>query len=413
MTAAAPTQPTGMERAVNFGRRILMSEYLILYLCIAMFVGLYILSPTVATPRNISNLLSNMWPLLVIAVGQTFVLIIAGIDLSQGAVVSLASVVGAAFVAQSAQPIVFSKSPLWGVMLFEDGAILHDSIVGLPVALVAMLVVGAAFVAQSAQPIVFSKSPLWGVMLFEDGAILHDSIVGLPVALVAMLVVGLLIGAFNGIAVAFARIPPFMVTLVTSMFVSALAIYLVKTENIIDLPHEFGVIGDDFALPVLSDLEFFSIAMVIAIGISLVAHYVLSRSIFGRWLYGIGNNPRAALVSGVPVKKVIVATYIFSSVCAAAASIIYTARVDQGRPTLGAPLLLDIIAAVVIGGTSLFGGRGKIMWTVFGVIFLVLLGNALSLLNVPFFYVAIVKGSVILLAALLDVVRRRLALQQV
>jgi ribose/xylose/arabinose/galactoside ABC-type transport system permease subunit len=364
MTAAAPTQPTGMERAISFGKRILMSEYLILYLCIAMFVGLYLVSPTVATPRNISNLLSNMWPLLVIAVGQTFVLIIAGIDLSQGAVVSLASVVG------------------------------------------------AAFVAQSAQPIVFSKSPLWGVMLFEDGAILHDSVIGLPVALMAILVVGLLIGAFNGIAVAFARIPPFMVTLVTSMFVAAMAIYLVKTENIIDLPHEFGVIGDDFALPVLSDLEFFSIAMAIAIGISVVAHYVLSRSIFGRWLYGIGHNPRAAIVSGVPVKKVIVATYIFSSVCAAAASIIYTARVDQGRPTLGAPLLLDIIAAVVIGGTSLFGGRGKIIWTVFGVVFLVLLGNALSLLNVPFFYVAIVKGSVILLAALLDVVRRRLALQQ-
>ncbi len=364
MTAAAPTQPSGMERAANFGKRILMSEYLILYLCIVMFVGLYILSPTVATPRNISNLLSNMWPLLVIAVGQTFVLIVAGIDLSQGAVVSLSSVVG------------------------------------------------AAFIAESVQPIVFKKSPLWDVLLFEEGAILSDSITGIPVAIIAMLGVGLLIGAFNGVAVAFGRIPPFMVTLVTSMFIGALAIYLVKTENIIDLPDAFSVIGDDFALPVLSDLEFFSIAMIIAIGIAILAHLVLSRSIFGRWLYSIGNNPRAALVSGVPVKKVIVATYMFSSVCAAAASIIYTARVEQGRPTLGAPLLLDIIAAVVIGGTSLFGGRGKILWTVFGVIFLVLLGNALSLLNVPFFYVAIVKGSVILLAALLDVVRRRLALQQ-
>ena len=361
MTAAAPT--SAMDRIGGMAKRILMSEYLILYLCIAMFVGLYLMSPTVASPRNISNLLSNMWPLLVIAVGQTLVLIIAGIDLSQGAVVSLSSVVG------------------------------------------------AAFIAQSAQPIVFSKSPLWGVMLFEDGAILHDSAVGIPVAIIAMLGVGLIIGALNGMAVAFARIPPFMVTLVTSMFVGALAIYLVKTENIIDLPDAFSVIGDDFAIG-FDGLEFFSIAMVIAIGISVVAHFLLSRSIFGRWLYGIGHNPRAALVSGVPVKKVIVATYIFSSVCAAAASIIYTARVDQGRPTLGAPLLLDIIAAVVIGGTSLFGGRGKIIWTVFGVVFLVLLGNALSLLNVPFFYVAIVKGSVILLAALLDVVRRRLALQQ-
>jgi ribose/xylose/arabinose/galactoside ABC-type transport system permease subunit len=360
----ATTQPTGSERALNFGKRVLMSEYLILYLCIAMFVGLYFVSPTVASPTNISNLLSNMWPLLVIAVGQTFVLIIAGIDLSQGAVVSVTSVIG------------------------------------------------AAFIAESVQPIVFKKSPLWGTMLFEDGAILSDTIVGIPVAIVAMLLVGLAIGAFNGAAVAYIRIPPFMVTLVTSMFVGALAIFLVKTENIINLPDAFSVIGDDFALPVLSDLEFFSIAMLIAIGISVVAHLVLSRSIFGRWLYGIGNNPRASVVSGVPVKKVIVATYMFSSFCAAAASIIYTARVDQGRPTLGAPLLLDIIAAVVIGGTSLFGGRGKILWTVFGVVFLVLLGNALSILNVPFFYVAIVKGSVILLAALLDVVRRRLALQQ-
>ena len=362
MTAAVA--PSAMHRLGSVARRILMSEYLILYLCIAMFVGLYLMSPTVATPRNISNLLSNMWPLLVIAVGQTLVLIIAGIDLSQGAVVSLASVVG------------------------------------------------AAFIAQSAQPIVFSKSPLWEVMLYEDGAILHDSAIGVPVAIIAMLGVGLLIGAFNGIAVAFARIPPFMVTLVTSMFVAALAIYLVKTENIIDLPDSFSVIGTSFSIGI-DGLQFFSIAMVIAIGISLFAHFLLSRSIFGRWLYGIGTNPRASLVSGVPVKKVIVATYIFSSVCAAAASIIYTARVDQGRPTLGAPLLLDIIAAVVIGGTSLFGGRGKIIWTVFGVVFLVLLGNALSLLNVPFFYVAIVKGSVILLAALLDVVRRRVALQQV
>ncbi len=355
MTAAV--QASGMDRALSLGRRILMSEYLILYLCIAMFAGLYLVSPTVATPYNITNLLSNMWPLLVIAVGQTFVLIIAGIDLSQGAVVSLASVVG------------------------------------------------AAFIAESANPIVFRKSPLWDLFLFQDGAILHDSVLGIPVAIIAMLVVGLLIGAFNGIAVAFARIPPFMVTLVTSMFVAALAIYLVKSENIIDLPDGFALIGDDFG--------FFSIAMGIAISVAVVAHLILSRAIFGRWLYGIGNNPRAALVSGVPVKKVIVATYIFSSFCAAAASIIYTSRVQQGRPTLGEPLLLDIIAAVVIGGTSLAGGRGKIIWTVFGVIFLVLLGNALSLLNVPYFYIAIVKGSVILFAALLDVVRRRLALQQV
>ena len=355
MTAIA--QVSAADRVIGAARRILMSEYLILYLCIAMFAGLYLISPTVATPYNITNLLSNMWPLLILAVGQTFVLIIAGIDLSQGAVVSLASVVG------------------------------------------------AAFIAESANPIVFRKSPIWEILLFEDGAILHDSVLGVPVAVIAMLAVGLVIGAFNGIAVAYARIPPFMVTLVASMFVSALAIYVVKSENIIDLPDAFHLIGDDFG--------FFSVALVIAVFIAVGAHLVLSRGVFGRWLYSIGHNPRAAVVSGVPVKKVIVATYVFSALCAAAASVIYTSRVSQGRPTMGETLLLDIIAAVVIGGTSLAGGRGKIMWTVFGVIFLTLLGNALSLLNVTYFYIAIVKGSVILVAALLDVVRRRLALQQV
>jgi ribose/xylose/arabinose/galactoside ABC-type transport system permease subunit len=241
-------------------------------------------------------------------------------------------------------------------------------------------------------------------MLFEDGAILHDSVLGVPVALGAMLLVGLAIGLLNGAAVAYARIPAFMVTLVASMFVSALAIYFVKSENIIDLPDSFAVIGEGSG--------FLSIAMGIALVVALVAHLVLSRNIFGRWLYSVGANPRAATVSGVPVKKVIVATYAFSATCAALASIIYSSRVHQGRPTMGETLLLDIIAAVVIGGTSLAGGRGKIMWTVFGVIFLTLLSNALSLLNVTYFHIAIVKGSVILFAALLDVMRRRLALQE-
>jgi ribose/xylose/arabinose/galactoside ABC-type transport system permease subunit len=353
----AITQTSGMARLGALVRRVLMSEYLILYLCIAMFAGLYLVSPTVASPYNLGNLLSNMWPLLILAVGQTFVLIIAGIDLSQGAVVSLVSVIG------------------------------------------------ASFIAQSANPIVFRKSPIWDLMLFEDGAILHDSILGIPVAIAAMLLVGLAIGLANGVAVAYARIPPFMVTLVASMFVSAMAIYYVKSENIIDLPDAFAVIGEGSG--------FLSIAMVMALVVAIGAHLVLSGSIFGRWLYGLGSNPRAAVVSGIPVKKVIIATYAFSATCAAVASIIYTSRVHQGRPTMGETLLLDIIAAVVIGGTSLAGGRGKIVWTVFGVIFLTLLGNALSLLNVPFFYVAIVKGSVILFAALLDVVRRRLALQRV
>jgi ribose/xylose/arabinose/galactoside ABC-type transport system permease subunit len=336
-------------------RRILMSEYLILYLCIALFVLLNIWVPVIRSEYNLSNLLSNIWPLFAVAIGQTFVLIIAGIDLSQGAVISLTSVIGASFIATTVDPVVFEKSPLWGVLLFEDGALLAGS-----------------------------------------GA-------GLVVAIGAMLMVGLAVGFLNGVAISFARIPPFMVTLVTSMFCGALAIFLVKSENIINLPEEFTGIGHDTG--------FITAAMIIAVSLAILAQLVLSRTMFGRWLYAIGTNMRASVVSGVPARKVVILTYMFSGFCAAIASIIYSSRMGMGRPTLGDPLLLDIIGGVVIGGTSLAGGRGKIVWTFFGVVFLSLLGNALSLLNVPFFYIEIVKGSVILFAALIDVARRRIALQ--
>jgi ribose/xylose/arabinose/galactoside ABC-type transport system permease subunit len=99
---------------------------------------------------------------------------------------------------------------------------------------------------------------------------------------------------------------------------------------------------------------------------------------------------------------------MFSGFCAAVASIIYSSRMEMGRPTLGAPFLLDIVGGAVIGGSSLSGGKGKVLWTFFGVLFLSLLGNALSLLNVPFFWIEIVKGSVILVAALIDVTRTRI-----
>lgn len=333
-------------------RRLLLSEYFILYLCIALFAVLIPFIPVIATPYNLSNLFSNIWPLYAVAIGQTFVLIIAGIDLSQGAIISLTSVIGASLIASSVDPAVFGQSPMWGKLLFEDGAIL-------------------------------AHTPL-----------------GVPIALIAMLAIGLLIGLINGSIIAYARIPAFMVTLVTQFFFAALAIYFVKSENIINLPKGFTSIGADSGI--------LSIPLVLTVLLAVLSQFVLSRTMFGRWLYSVGTNVRAAVVSGVPQRKVIVLTYMFSGFCAALASIIYSSRMEMGRPTLGAPFLLDIVGGAVIGGSSLSGGKGKVLWTFFGVMFLSLLGNALSLLNVPFFWIEIVKGSVILVAALIDVTRTRI-----
>ncbi|MCG3209009.1 MAG: Ribose import permease protein RbsC [Anaerolineae bacterium] len=337
----------------QFLRRLLLSEYFVLYLSIIYFVVLWPVVPRIASAQNLGNIFSNMWPLLAVAIGQTFVLIIAGIDLSQPSIMALVSVVGAVVITTQVDPVLFEKSPLWGVLLTEQGG------------------------------------PLAG------------SVLSVPVAIIVMLLVGAMIGFFNGTSIARWKMPPFMVTLVSMMFFSAFAIYLTKSENIIHLPAAYKVIGQ-------GQISFIPYSLFIVGGLAIVAHIALSRTVFGRWLYAIGTNTRTAVVSGVPVTRVIILAYMLSGAFAAVGSVLYSARLEAGRPTLGATLLLDVIGATVIGGTSLFGGKGKIVWTVFGVLFFVLLDNSLNLLNLSYFTVMIVKGSVILLAALFDVTRTRI-----
>jgi len=332
---------------------LLLSEYFILILSVVSFLVLIPFVPTIATPVNIANLFSNIWPLLAIAIGQTFVLIIAGIDLSQGSIMAVVSVVG--------------------------GMIMTNEV----------------------DPILFQKSPIWGVFIGDKGGLLAGSPFAVPVALIVMLLIGIIIGFLNGFAIAQFKIPAFMVTLVSQIFFSSFAIFLVKSENIIHLPNSFTAIGSE-------GIWFIPYSMFITGAIAIFAQWVLDRTVFGKWLYAVGTNVRAAVLSGVPSQKVIIMAYTFSGFCAAIGSILYSARLQGGRPTLGQNLLLDIVGAAVIGGSSLAGGKGKVLWTLFGVIFLQLLGNALSLLNVPYFTIYIVKGAVILAAALLDVSRTRI-----
>jgi ribose/xylose/arabinose/galactoside ABC-type transport system permease subunit len=195
--------------------------------------------------------------------------------------------------------------------------------------------------------------------------------------------------------------PAFMVTLTSMMFFSGLAVWLAKravdAETIYNLPPAFLRIGHQTGLAVL------------LVGLAvLFGHLLLTRTLIGRWLHAVGHNPRASLISGVPVAGVTIAAYVLSGVYAALASLLLTARLETGSPNHGKFLLLDIIGAAVIGGTSLFGGKGKVLWTIHGVLFLALLGNGLNLLNVSDFLITIIKGGVILLAALLDGWRNRI-----
>jgi ribose/xylose/arabinose/galactoside ABC-type transport system permease subunit len=215
------------------------------------------------------------------------------------------------------------------------------------------------------------------------------------------LLVGALVGLGNGLAITRLQMPPFIVTLTAMMFFSGLAIWLTKSKTIYGLPKSFIAIGK-------GSLWIVPYALLVTVLLVAVAHILLSRSLLGRWLYAVGLNAKAARISGVPVEWTICWAYIISGLCAAVAAILYTGRLETGSPVLGQRLLLDVIGAAVIGGTSLFGGRGKVAWTIYGVLFLTLIDNSLNLAGHSHFTIMMVKGGVILLAALLDVLRTRL-----
>ncbi len=376
-SSANPERTRGLTNPLyvigTFLRRLLLSEYFVLYLSLTYFIIISAFFPTLADPKNISNQLSNVWPLLTVAIGQTMVLIIAGIDLSQGSIMAITSVAGAIVMTNALDPVKYSNSPLWGTLLRENGGLL-------------------------------SGNPL-----------------AVSTAVVVMLCVGALIGLFNGTAITRFNMPPFMVTLVSMIVFSAFAIYLTQSRNIANLPPEFLKLGQgDIASIYLGEklestikrrdvLSFLTYPMIIALFVAVTGQFLLRRTVFGRQVYAVGTNRKAAEISGVPTKRVITLVYMFSGVCAAVASIIYSARLEAGRPTLGeGNLLLDIIGASVIGGTSLFGGKGKMTWTFFGVVFFVLLLNSLNAMRLSAFHIDAVKGAVILIAALLDVTRTRL-----
>lgn len=364
--------------AAAFVRRLLLSDYFILVLTILFFVAASLFYPTLRLPGNVSNQFSNMWPLLTVAIGQTFVLIVGGIDLSQGAIMGITSVIGALIMSSTLDAATFDKSPLWGNLISETGGLLAGS--------------------------------EWAV----------------PVGVLAMLLVGALIGLFNGFAITRFNMAPFMVTLVTLTFFGSFALWLTASRNVSGLPEAFTELGKGDIIsiylgPKLTPdiarrdiLPAITYPFVIALGLAAIAAFILSRTVFGCHMIAIGTNKRASQISGVPDKRVIMLVYMFSGLCAAVASILYSARLGIGQPSLGSGnILLDIIGAAVIGGTSLFGGKGSVKGTFFGVMFFTLLLNILNAMRLSPFIIDAVKGAIILLAALFDITRTRLIQREV
>lgn len=225
--------------------------------------------------------------------------------------------------------------------------------------------------------------PLWGAIVFA-------------------LVVGTVAGLINGLIIVRFRVPPLITTLATLAFYRGLAEGIARARSVRGYPEWFYALGQRETLGIPNQLYFLVIA-------TIITAIILSRTTFGRSLYAIGNNELAARFSGIPVDRNKLIIYTFSGFMAGFAGYVLVSRVSTTRSDMGSGWELEAIAAVVLGGTSIFGGSGTITGTAIGLVLIQLLKNGLSLTGVTGDATIVVIGSVLILSTLINsVIQRRL-----
>ncbi|MFC9351643.1 ribose ABC transporter permease [Arthrobacter sp. NPDC057013] len=221
-----------------------------------------------------------------------------------------------------------------------------------------------------------------------------------PVAILVGVLTGALAGLINGLLSSYLALAAFIVTLGTMTFLRGLAYTMTDGQPIVSNTLNFRDIGNGYMAGI-------PVPVVIMIIVYVAAWFVLERTRYGRHVYAVGGNAEAARLAGINVKRVLTSVYVIAGVCAGLAGVIFSARVVSAQPTAGGGYELDAIAAVVLGGTSLVGGRGRIYGTLIGSIILGVLSTGLILMNVQFFTQLLIKGLVIILAVAIDSLKQR------
>jgi ribose/xylose/arabinose/galactoside ABC-type transport system permease subunit len=206
---------------------------------------------------------------------------------------------------------------------------------------------------------------------------------------------GLVIGAVNGTIITKGRTAPFIVTLGMMTIARGLALVVSDGRPISNLSDSFNVIGR-------GDVFYIPIPILIFFIVIILASLILNKTKLGRYIYAVGGNENAARASGINVDSVKMFAYVICSGLAGLAGIILASRITTGQPNAGIAYELDAIAAVVIGGTSLSGGVGKVTGTVIGALIIGVINNGLDLLNISSYYQQIIKGGIIITAVLID-----------
>lgn len=235
---------------------------------------------------------------------------------------------------------------------------------------------------------VVAVSGVFAAGLMRDG-------VPVPLAILVAVATGLVFGAVNGVAIAIFKIPPFIATLGTMTIGSSIALAYTQGLPISGLPKEFTYLGQGSIGPI-------PVPIVIAAIVIIVAAVVLSRTVIGRYAFALGGNEKATYLSGVSTTRWKITMYGLLGVLGGIAGVLLAARQNSGQPNAGTGIELSVIAAVVIGGTSLSGGRGSVWGAVIGTLLITVINNGLNLLNVSPYYQGLFVGGLILLAVGLD-----------
>lgn len=298
----------------------------VLVALIALTAGLAFATDNFLSAYNVSVVMRQAAFVGLVALGQTLVLLVGGIDLSVGACAGLSSIVGAIALTQ------------WGI---------HPYL----------------------------------IVPFTMGF-------------------GFLMGAINGVFVAGLRLNPFIVTLATWEIFAGFTLVITKGYPIRPLGEKFQVFGkgEVYGVP---------LPVIIFLATALILMWMLSQTRLGRNIFAVGGNRDAAILAGIRARRVEFLAYGLAGMLAALAGILFASRMDAGQPSVGEGWLMGAITAAILGGTSLRGGQGSIVGTVLGALLLAVLANGTVLLNVSGFWQRVIVGGVVLVAILVDLLRRR------
>ena len=233
-------------------------------------------------------------------------------------------------------------------------------------------------------------------------AMLLDSGLPIPLVIISGLLIGAFMGAINGAGITLGGIPPFIMTLGTMVMGRGLAMTISDGH-----PIHFRDVADQFAWLGQGHLLGLPVPVWVFAAVALAAAGMLRLTPFGRNVYAVGSNPEAARLAGIDVRRTVFLVYLISGFLSGLTALIFISRLTVGEPVAGVGLELEAIAITVIGGTSLFGGEGKISGTLLGAAIVAVLANILNLFGVSPFTQQIVKGAIIVAAVLFEILRRR------